>query len=554
MSSNQPATSGKRWDQFVHWARKFDEWDQFDAQERNYKLGIATALGEAREALQNDGQWFSLLEKCFKRQDQNIVQWRSSGAFLDWARANREEISDLLTPVWSISSGRGPDVEAFFARFSAAVRELLRSPGARITIASFLLMGVDPYQYPPYRATPFTTAYRLTGYPAPPNDNSDGETYLHALSFLDRFIDEARSRDFSPQDRLDAQGFVWAIAKWGVLDGWSAEDQAAFQQFRDGQTPRQTLAPVPVTSSAISSDAQIDLETVADHLLLDVDYLHTVQSLLEDKRQVIFYGPPGTGKTYVALELAKHFVRANGHGGTEGEVRLVQFHPSYAYEDFIEGYRPRRSDNGQLAFELVPGPLKRVAEAARAEPTATHLLVIDEINRGNIAKVFGELYFLLEYRGQEIQLQYSDAPFSLPENLWIIGTMNTADRSIALIDAALRRRFHFVPFFPDEPPVQGLLRRWLQREKPNLEWVADRVDAANQLLGDRHLAVGPSHFMRRTLDEQWVSTIWSYSVLPYIQEQFVGEEHRLSEFALDALAAVDELEEALDDDAPPDPA
>jgi 5-methylcytosine-specific restriction protein B len=124
--------------------------------------------------------------------------------------------------------------------------------------------------------------------------------------------------------------------------------------------------------------------------------------------------------------------------------------------------------------------------------------------------------------------------------------MNTADRSIALIDAALRRRFHFVPFFPDEQPVEGLLRRWLRREKPDLEWVADRVDAANRLLGDRHAAIGPSHFMRSNLDDAWVRLIWRHSILPYVAEHFFGEEERLAEFELEALAR----STAPDDDAP----
>ncbi len=124
-----------------------------------------------------------------------------------------------------------------------------------------------------------------------------------------------------------------------------------------------------------------------------------------------------------------------------------------------------------------------------------------------MAKVFGELYFLLEYRNEDIALQYSpEERFGLPANLLIIGTMNTADRSIALVDAALRRRFHFVPFFPDEPPVEGLLRRWLERYRPQMLWAADLLDAANAQLDDRQLAVGPSHFMRTDLDDDWVTS------------------------------------------------
>ena len=152
-----------------------------------------------------------------------------------------------------------------------------------------------------------------------------------------------------------------------------------------------------------------------------------------------------------------------------------------------------------------------------------------------MAKVFGELYFLLEYRGEQVILQYTQDDFSLPENLWIIGTMNTADRSIALIDAALRRRFYFVPFFPNEPPVEGLLRRWLQRHKPDLVWVADIVDSANAVLADPQIAIGPSHFMKQNLSTEWVELIWEHAVIPYLAEQFLGEEERLKDFTLSAL-------------------
>ena len=136
---------------------------------------------------------------------------------------------------------------------------------------------------------------------------------------------------------------------------------------------------------------------------------------------------------------------------------------------------------------------------------------------------------------EDISLQYSDEPMSLPDNLWIIGTMNTADRSIALVDGALRRRFHFFPFFPDKPPIQGLLRRWLQSNHPAQEWVADVVDRANEALGDRHAAVGPSHFMRKDLTNDWVDLIWDHSVYPYIEEQLYGETDRLQDFTLERL-------------------
>lgn len=153
--------------------------------------------------------------------------------------------------------------------------------------------------------------------------------------------------------------------------------------------------------------------------------------------------------------------------------------------------------------------------------------------------MFGELYFLLEYRDERIRLQYqdeSDAPFTLPTNLYMIGTMNTADRSIALVDLALRRRFYFVDFHSDEEPVRSVLRRWLHKQAPEMGWVSNVVDAANERLqDDRHAAIGPSYFMKAGLNDEMVRRVWRHSVLPYIGERFFGDDDRLAEFDLDRL-------------------
>ena len=274
-----------------------------------------------------------------------------------------------------------------------------------------------------------------------------------------------------------------------------------------------------------------DLNTLAGELFLTepADFLHEIETLLVEKKQVIFQGPPGTGKTFVAQKLARHLA------GSEERVTLVQFHPSYAYEDFVQGFRPTLQ-NGKPGFELRDGPLMRAARAAREDSGEKHFLIIDEINRGQIAKVLGELYFLLEYRDREMNLQYSDKPFSLPENLYIIGTMNTADRSIALVDLALRRRFYFVEFHPDDEPVKGVLRRWLEAKASDMEWVADVVERANELLeDDRHAAIGPSYFMKDGLDDDAVERIWTHSVLPYIEERLYGDGDRVGEFDLSKL-------------------
>ncbi len=286
-----------------------------------------------------------------------------------------------------------------------------------------------------------------------------------------------------------------------------------------------------------------DLRELGGTLLIADSHLKRIVGLLEDKKQVIFQGPPGTGKTYLARELAACLA------GDDDRVRLVQFHPSYAYEDFVQGFRPTL-EHGKAGFVLRNGPLVQMAKAAR-ESEEKHFLIIDEINRGNLSKVLGELYFLLEYRDEEMQLQYGDKSFSLPPNLYIIGTMNTADRSIARVDLALRRRFHFVEFHPDKPPIQGLLTRWIVKHAEHMQWVAQVVERANERLDDQHAAIGPSYFLRDGLDDAKVRMIWEHNVLPYIEERLFGQEDRLKEFSLDQLRGADDDRNA-DGDKPED--
>ena len=206
-----------------------------------------------------------------------------------------------------------------------------------------------------------------------------------------------------------------------------------------------------------------------------------------------------------------------------------------------------------MVYELRKGPLALMAEAAEADPTTPHIMVIDEINRANLPRVFGELLFLLEYRSQSVMTSYRpDEGFQLPSNLYFIGTMNTADRSIALVDAALRRRFHFLPFMPHEGPMEGLLARWLERENGPV-WVAGVVDRVNeelrQILRGPHLQIGHSHFMVRDLDDAALARIWKYGVYPFIEDQLYGREDVLATFTWEAVLERHAQAAHADDDA-----
>lgn len=258
----------------------------------------------------------------------------------------------------------------------------------------------------------------------------------------------------------------------------------------------------------------------SDEVLVGTDWLDELVDLLNAKRQVVLYGPPGTGKTFLALRVASAVA-------PQENVRLVQFHPAYSYEDFFEGYRPVPGDTGQIAFALKAGPFRRIVEDAREHPDQPFVLIIDEINRANLAKVFGELYFLLEYRDEAIDLLYSEPdskPFSLPKNVFLIGTMNTADRSIALVDSAMRRRFAFLSLHPDDEHLRPVLRAWLERSGlPPL--AADLLDELNRRIEDKDMRIGPSYLMTPAVaDEAGLARVWRTAILPLLVEHHYGDE------------------------------
>lgn len=261
-----------------------------------------------------------------------------------------------------------------------------------------------------------------------------------------------------------------------------------------------------------------------------------IESILARKGQAILYGPPGTGKTYwaqlAALQLAARSVHRQDFQdldeasrakleGSSGNVRRCTFHPAYGYEDFIEGYRPSSAVSGTLTFELRDGIFKRLCRVAEKDPGRRYYLLIDEINRGDISRIFGELITLLELDKREIpvELPLSRELFAVPRNVFIIGTMNTADRSIALLDTALRRRFGFIELMPDPEMLKGAsvanvpLGRWLSGLNERIRRNVSR-DA-------RNLQIGHAYFLedgKPVSDLARFSQILSEDVIPLVEE------------------------------------
>jgi predicted RNA-binding protein with PUA-like domain len=272
------------------------------------------------------------------------------------------------------------------------------------------------------------------------------------------------------------------------------------------------------------------MNELAQKLLVPEEWLAEVIGQITQYKQVIFYGPPGTGKTFIGKAIAQYLA-------TKENTEIIQFHPSFSYEDFFEGFRPIENSGGSVSLEKVDGPLKRIAAAARSNPDKQYVLIIDEINRGNLAKVFGELYFLLEYRDEEISLMYSKAEkFSLPTNLMFVGTMNTADRSIALVDSAIRRRFKFIHLDPTSEPCSQILPKWLQAN--NLPTVAGVIlENLNNALAKYEFSVGPAYFMKdKNHSRANLQLTWKYSIEPLLEEYFYGEwAEKQNEFSFDKI-------------------
>jgi len=272
-----------------------------------------------------------------------------------------------------------------------------------------------------------------------------------------------------------------------------------------------------------------DKENFLAEVYFDSDKYDDIVALLDRKKNIILQGAPGVGKSYMAKRFAYSIIGCKD----KNKVEMVQFHQSYSYEVFIEGFRPIKSGG----FELLPGIFKRFCDTAGNDEENKYFFIIDEINRGNLSKIMGELMLLIEHdkRGEEFEmpLTYSGKKFSVPENVYIIGMMNTADRSLAMIDYALRRRFSFVPIEPVFSNSE--FEKYIKKDNESLgekilaEMNALNVDIKNDL--GAGFQIGHSYFCNcDNIDEKWYESVLRYEILPLLDEYWFDNEKQHSKW------------------------
>ena len=345
---------------------------------------------------------------------------------------------------------------------------------------------------------------------------NDGENlYFKKIEDVDIPIDYATLKDAPELEKMEyfvnPQGSLFKLTK--------GEYDFIMDMIREENQEK------PIGSEQIDTYGKEDF---LSEVYMTPEKYDTLNGLLLNKKNIILQGAPGVGKTFAATRLAYSIMGLKD----DSRVEFIQFHQNYSYEDFIMGYKP--SGEG---FELQNGIFFKFCQKAANNPDLPYFFIIDEINRGNMSKIFGELLMLIEkdYRGKKLTLAYNGLPFSVPKNLYLIGMMNTADRSLALIDYALRRRFSF---FAMEPGFNsdGFKEYMKSFDNDTLEILIEKIKDLNfEITKDPSLGkgfcIGHSYFCGQDeCSDEWMQSVVEYDILPMLEEYWFDEPAKLQKW------------------------
>lgn len=329
--------------------------------------------------------------------------------------------------------------------------------------------------------------------------------------------------------------------RWTHTGQWPVDERLPMKTLTD-VTYKQVFVTLMESSFFDSEEAaaieempvsltEYSVEIFLEEVYMDRERYDAIVGLLKTKKNIIMQGAPGVGKTYAAKRLAYSMMGVKD----VSRVKLIQFHQSYSYEDFIEGYRPSGA-----GFELVKGAFYSFCKKAADDEENAYFFIIDEINRGNLSKIFGELFMLIESdkRGNELQLLYSRELFSVPTNVHIIGMMNTADRSLAMLDYALRRRFAFVELSPAFDS-DGFRKYCAGLDNPRFEALVREVESLNRAIAEDEslgdgFCIGHSYFCNMEADsctDAALASIVDYELIPMLKEYWFDEPAKVREWS-----------------------
>lgn len=495
--------------------------EDFDREERDYKLElvelyrnkVANSLAHFPSDIDSQikigeqiSSLFTVPLKGSGKRPQNLVGYR----YFEPLRFKGEENAAWATLVKDLvceDIDLAARVDAFVAKITPMINRKLRDNKIAInalsrSVVSFFLMLHDRDRHAIVKTRQFKRALKAFGYAAMPNEPLSGEEYVRLQRFMFDLKAALEAQGKHPRDLIDIQSFVWVGDPTTYADKKPITASPPKEQSQPSDTRRRAL-------------------------------------------NTILYGPPGTGKTYNTPELALKIVDGNQFDKEttrqrfrelldRGDIGFVTFHQSFSYEDFVEGIRPETVDNKVVTYPVRNGIFRRLCERAEEDDDRNYVLIIDEINRANLSRVLGELITLLETDKRlgapnelRLSLPYSGEKFGVPANLYIIGTMNTADRSIALLDTALRRRFEFEEMMPRPELLEDCkIDPGDGTDSIALDQLLIGLNSRLEVLYDRDHTIGHAYFMGVDSMEE-LDAVFRHKIIPLLQEYFYEDWYKV---------------------------